>query len=86
MASARKERQEGSTWTLAEQLADGHALVRYGGVVTVAVPYERGPVGLREAVGRAQDRAHDAGVRLRPVWGDQAAAATLSLPLCRGWK
>lgn len=63
-------------------LADGHADLRFAGLLTVSAPTE---AGLVEACGRLEQAAVQAGCDLRRLYGQQAQAfAAAALPLTRG--
>jgi len=64
-----------------EELADGHAAVRYSGYVTVTAPnldqLEDGCETTEQAAGQAR-------LELRRLYGDQERAFLCTLPLGRG--
>jgi hypothetical protein len=67
--SARDRQQRTSTLIREEELAEGHALVKFAGYVTVSVPADEnvpggGHAGLTTAWGRVQASALSAGLRL----------------------
>lgn len=82
----RVEAKEQATSRREEELAAGHAEVRFSGYVTVSVPRGAGGVDELEAtVARVELEAKHALLRLERMWGQQAEAFTFSaLPLCRG--
>jgi hypothetical protein len=63
------------------ELAAGHGEVRLAGFVTVS---GRDPDDLRRACSEVHDHAARARLELHRCYGQQAAAFTFTLPLCRG--
>jgi Putative type VII ESX secretion system translocon, EccE len=79
--SAKRRRQQENVVLREEELADGHADVRFSGYVTVsAADDER----LEEACGEVEHHASQAHLVLKSCNGEQATAFTYTLPLCRG--
>jgi hypothetical protein len=84
--SARERQREGSVATREEELASGHAAVRFAGYVTVSVP-NTGTDALSElgmTVRKVEMAANSRQLRLERMWGQQDDALTYTLPLCRG--
>ncbi len=63
------------------ELAEGHASFRYAGFVTVSAPSQE---ELSDACDTVQHAAGQCRLALRRLYGQQAAAYTCTLPLCRG--
>jgi hypothetical protein len=84
--SARERNRESAVATREEELAVGHAAVRFAGYVTVSVPAEsEDPQGTLEAsVRKVEMAANSRQLRLERMWGQQQDALTFTLPLCRG--
>ena len=81
VSTARHARESEVLARREAELADGHASFRYSGFVTVSAP------GEEELVAACDVLQHSAGqsrLALRRLYGDQAAAYTCTLPLCRG--
>jgi hypothetical protein len=86
--SQRQHLRETAAARQEQELAHGHANVRYSAFVTVSVP-DTGPDArdeLEAAVSRVDLQAKAAPLRLDRMWGQQATAFTFGLPLCRGLK
>jgi hypothetical protein len=84
--SARERQRETSVATREEELASGHAAVRFAGYITVSVP-NRGPDAASElgmTVRKVEMAANSRQLRLERMWGQQDDALTYTLPLCRG--
>jgi hypothetical protein len=84
--SARERQRESAVATREEELASGHAAVRFAGYVTVSVPND-GPdatVELAATVRKIEMAANSRQLRLERMWGQQDDALTYTLPLCRG--
>jgi hypothetical protein len=81
LATMRRRREEEVLVQREGELADGHASFRFSGYVTVsAVDTD----ALREACGRIEQAAGQAGLDVRRCYGDQAVAFTCTLPFGRG--
>jgi hypothetical protein len=82
----RDSQKEQATARREQELAQGHAEVRFAAYVTVSVPAGAGDVDeLESAVSRVELEAKRAPLRLERMWGQQAEAFTYgALPLCRG--
>ena len=84
--SARERQRETAVSTREEELASGHAAVRFAGYVTVSVP-NTGPDAASElgmTVRKVEMAANSRQLRLERMWGQQEEALTYTLPLCRG--
>ena len=84
--SARERHRETAVATREEELASGHAAVRFAGYVTVSVP-NTGPDAAAElgmTVRKVEMAANSRQLRLERMWGQQDEALTYTLPLCRG--
>jgi hypothetical protein len=79
--TARRRRQQENVVLREEELADGHADVRFSGYVTVSAADEE---RLEEACGEVEHHASQAHLVLKSCNGEQARAFTYTLPLCRG--
>jgi hypothetical protein len=81
LATARRAREEELVTRREEELADGHASLRFSGYVTVtASSRER----LEEACEETEQAAGQCRLELRRLYGDQDRGFATSLPLCRG--
>ena len=80
-ATARRRRRHEALAEREEELADGHAGCRFSGYVTVSAESED---ELATECAELEQSAQMAHVELRPLWGEQAAGFTYTLPLCRG--
>ena len=72
--------------TREEELASGHAAVRFAGYATVSVPNTE-PEAISElgmTVRKVEMSANSRQLRLERMWGQQDEALTFTLPLCRG--
>jgi hypothetical protein len=84
--SARERQRETAVATREEELASGHAAVRFAGYVTVSVP-NTGPDAVSQldmTVRKVEMAANSRQLRLERMWGEQDEALTHTLPLCRG--
>jgi hypothetical protein len=81
VSTARHARESEVLARREAELAEGHASFRYAGYVTVSAPGEEELVTACDAV---QHAAGQSRLALRRLYGDQAAAYTCTLPLCRG--
>jgi hypothetical protein len=79
--TAKRRRQQENVVLREEELADGHADVRFSGYVTVSAADEE---LLEEACGEVEHHASQAHLVLKSCNGEQARAFTYTLPLCRG--
>ncbi len=82
----RTEQKELATSRREEELASGHAEVRFAGYITVSTPATAGGVDeLESTIARVELEAKHAMLRVERMWGQQAEAFTYgALPLCRG--
>jgi hypothetical protein len=81
VTTARKRLQQESTARREQELADGHAELRFAGFVTVSA---RDPDGLERACAEVEHAAQQARLDLQRLYGQQEAAFTFTLPLGRG--
>jgi len=79
--TARRRRVTEATVRREEELADGHAAVRFAGYVTVSA---RSPEELDRASSDVEHAAQMARLELLRLHGQQQEAFTYTLPLCRG--
>ena len=82
----RVEQKEQATSRREEELASGHAEVRFAGYITVSTPSGHSDVDeLESTVARVELEAKHSLLRLERMWGQQAEGFTYgALPLCRG--
>jgi hypothetical protein len=81
METARRRRMAEATERREEELADGHAAVRFAGYVTVSA---RSPEELEHHCSEVEHAAQMARLELLRLYGQQEEAFTYTLPLCRG--
>ena len=81
VSTARQARESEVLARREAELSEGHASFRYSGFVTVSAPSEE---ELASACDAVQHAAGQSRLSLRRLYGDQAAAYTCTLPLCRG--
>jgi Putative type VII ESX secretion system translocon, EccE len=79
--TARQRQAQQATVRREAELAAGHGEVRLSGFVTVS---GRDPDELRRASSEVLEHAARARLELHRMYGQQAAAFTFTLPLCRG--
>jgi Putative type VII ESX secretion system translocon, EccE len=79
--TARARQREGAAAQREEELAAGHAEVRFAGFVTVSARKER---ALERNLADVEHAAEQARLELEPRYGEQEAGFTFTLPLCRG--
>lgn len=79
--TARRRRMAEATTRREEELADGHAAVRFAGYVTVSA---RTPEELERNCSDIEHAAQMARLELIRLYGQQEEAFTYTLPLCRG--
>jgi hypothetical protein len=79
--TARRRRLSEATSRREEELADGHAAVRFAGYVTVSA---RAPHELERNCSEIEHAAQMARLELLRLYGQQEEAFTYTLPLCRG--
>jgi hypothetical protein len=79
--TARRRRRAEAVFAREQEVADGHAALRFSGYVSVSAPtaeaLEAACAGVEQAAGLAR-------LELRRLWGEQAEALTYTLPVCRG--
>ena len=81
METARRRRVADATTRREEELADGHAAVRFAGYVTVSA---RSDEELEHHCSEVEHAAQMARLELLRLYGQQEEAFTYTLPLCRG--
>lgn len=79
--TARRRRAQDATARREEELADGHAAVRFAGYVTVSA---RSLDDLERDCAEVEHAAQMARLELLRLYGQQEQAFTYTLPLCRG--
>jgi hypothetical protein len=79
--TARRRRMAEATARREEELADGHAAVRFAGYVTVSA---RSSEDLERHCSEVEHAAQIARLELLRLYGQQEEAFTYTLPLCRG--
>jgi hypothetical protein len=79
--TARQRQAHEATVRRESELAAGHGEVRFSGFVTVS---GRDPDDLRRASTEVLEHSARARLELHRMYGQQAAAFTFTLPLCRG--
>jgi hypothetical protein len=79
--TARQRQAEEAALRRESELASGHGEVRFAGFITVS---GRDEDELRRACTEVADHAARARLELHRMYGQQAAAFTFTLPLCRG--
>jgi hypothetical protein len=81
METARRQRVADATIRREEELADGHAAVRFAGYVTVSAQSDE---ELERHCSEVEHAAQMARLELLRLYGQQEEAFTYTLPLCRG--
>jgi hypothetical protein len=81
LPTARRAREEALVTRREEELADGHASLRFSGYVTVTAA---SPALLEDACEETEQAAGQCRLELRRLFGDQDRGFATSLPLCRG--
>jgi len=81
LTTAQVRRRQQAAARREEELADGHALLRWAGMVTVS---ERSAEGLERSTSNVEHAAAQARLELQRLHGEQDAAFACTLPLCRG--
>lgn len=79
--TARTRRRRAAAADREEELAAGHAQLRFAGFVTVSAPNEE---PLQAACDDVSHAAQQARLELDPMYGEQAVGFSFTLPLCRG--
>jgi Putative type VII ESX secretion system translocon, EccE len=82
LVTARQRRRFEATAAREDELSRGHALTRHVGFVTVSSPIGAG-THRRDCL-QLETIARRARLEVRPMYGEQPAALTFTLPLCRG--
>lgn len=81
MTTARTRRRQQATSRREEELADGHAELRFAGFVSA---YERSVDQLERRTPSIEHAGALARLELQRLWGEQDCAFANTLPLCRG--
>ena len=81
MATASARRRARAVTRREEELADGFAAIRFAGFVTVSAS---GAEELERANGEIEHAGQLARLEFQRMYGEQEAAFTNALPLCRG--
>jgi hypothetical protein len=79
--TARRRRVSEAAVQREEELAEGHAAVRFAGYVTVSA---RSPEELERNCSEIEHAAQMARLELLRLYGQQEEAFTYTMPLCRG--
>jgi hypothetical protein len=79
--TARQRQAQDATMRREAEVAAGHGEVRLSGFVTVS---GRDHDDLRRAIAEVSEHAARARLELHRMYGQQAAAFTFTLPICRG--
>jgi hypothetical protein len=80
LTTARDRRQQEAVSRREEELSNGYAEMRFAPFVTVSAR----PQDLEQAKGEIEHAAQLARLELQPMYGEQDAGFTNTLPLCRG--
>ena len=83
VTTARQMRKAEATARREQELADGHAELRYAAYVTVSARADD-PEALDRACAEVEHAAQQSRLRLERLYGEQDYAFTFGLPLCRG--
>lgn len=81
VTTARHRQQQDAIARREQELADGHAEVRFAGFVTISAPT---PSELDRRGTELEFEAQRCRLVLQPMYGEQDVGFTFSLPLCRG--
>jgi hypothetical protein len=81
--TARHAQKAQATARREQELADGHAELRYAAYVTVSAPFDD-EEGLDRGCAEVEHAAQQSRLRLERLYGEQDYALTFGLPLCRG--
>ena len=83
VTTARQTQKAHATARREQEIADGHAELRYAAYVTVSARADD-PEGLDRACAEVEHAAQQCRLRLERLYGEQDYAFTFGLPLCRG--
>jgi hypothetical protein len=83
VTTARQTQKAQATARREQELADGHAELRYAAYVTVSARADN-PEALDRACAEVEHAAQQCRLRLERLYGEQDYAFTFGLPLCRG--
>lgn len=81
LRTARRRREQESLARREEEIADGHAALRFSGYVSVSAASDQ---ELEVACAEVEQAAQRARLVLQRMWGEQELGFTYTLPLCRG--
>lgn len=81
LLTARRRQQQDATVRREEEVAEGHAAMRFSAYVGVSAP---SLAELEDACAGIEHTAQMARLELRRLYGQQADAVGYLLPLCRG--
>jgi hypothetical protein len=81
LTTAQVRRRQQAATRREEELADGHALLRWVGMVTVS---DRSAEGLERGTSNVEHSGAQARLEMQRLYGEQDAAFACTLPLCRG--
>jgi hypothetical protein len=81
VTTARNRQQQEAVARREQELADGHAEVRFAGFVAISA---RTPAELDQYTSQLEFEAQRCRLVLQPMYGEQDAGFTFCLPLCRG--
>jgi len=81
LTTAQVRRRQQAATRREEELADGHALLRWVGMVTVS---DRSAEALERSTSNVEHAAAQARLEMQHLYGEQDFAFACTLPLCRG--
>jgi len=81
LTTAQVRRRQQASARREEELADGHALLRWVGMVTVS---DRSAEALERGTSNVEHAGAQARLEMQRLYGEQDAAFASTLPLCRG--
>jgi hypothetical protein len=81
ISTARNRQQQQAVSRREQELADGHAEVRFSGFITISAP---DPDELDQRRSELEFEAQRSRLVLQPMYGEHEIGFTFSLPLCRG--
>lgn len=81
LTTAQVRRRQQAAARREEELADGHALLRWVGMVSVS---DRSLDALERSTSNVEHAAAQARLEIQRLYGEQDAAFACTLPLCRG--
>jgi hypothetical protein len=81
VTTARHRQQQEAVARREQELADGHAEVRFAGFLAISAPT---PAELDRKAAQVEFEAQRCRLVLQPMYGEQDAGFTFCLPVCRG--